>query len=275
MYPIRMARGLSENNKTNNTSGDVAVQSIQRAAEILNCVSNGINSLTDIASRCHLSKSTTHRLLKTLKECELIIQDPVNHQYYLGYSFIRLIFTPITTQEYLISCASEEMSTLSEKTGETVSLGIKIGLKNINIFVVNSKHDLKVDWANSRIRPLYEGIDGIVLLSQLDEKQIGNILHNIKIELQNKHGTFNLEKLKSRIRLVRQHGYGIGHSENTLGVSCISAPVTNYALPAVLNLVGPEIRIRPKVKELTLELIASASRISNLLAKRNELNSQI
>jgi DNA-binding IclR family transcriptional regulator len=50
------------------------VQSIRRAAEILNCISSGTNSVTDIANKCNLSKSTVHRLLKALAEPELLMQ---------------------------------------------------------------------------------------------------------------------------------------------------------------------------------------------------------
>jgi DNA-binding IclR family transcriptional regulator len=67
-------------------------------------------------------------------------------------------------------------------------------------------------------------------------------------------------------------GFAIGHSELTLGVTCISAPLKNYALPAVLNLVGPEMRMKPKIQSLTADLITTAGRISNILAARISQN---
>jgi predicted transcriptional regulator len=67
---------------------ETAVQSIKRASAILNCISDGTNSVTDIATKCDLSKSTVHRLLKALCESELVMQDTLNHQYFLGYSII-------------------------------------------------------------------------------------------------------------------------------------------------------------------------------------------
>lgn len=246
-----------------------AVQSIRRAANILDCISNGTNSVTDLAEKCKLSKSTVHRLLKALSESELVMQDATTRQYFLGYSIIKLISTPLTTQEYLITCASEEMNRLSEATGETISLGIKMGLKNINIHVVTSKSDLKVDGANLRMRPVYVGVDGLALLSQLDEYQISNILNNIQAELKTKHEKINVDMLLIKIKLIREQGYLAGHNESTLGVSCVSAPVRNYAQPAVLNLVGPEIRVRPRITTLTKELLVSAGRISENLVKRN------
>jgi IclR family transcriptional regulator, KDG regulon repressor len=252
---------------------ETAVQSIKRAAGILDCISDGINSVTSIAVKCDLSKSTVHRLLKALCESELVMQDPINHQYFLGYSIIKLISTPMATQEYLTTCASEEMNKLSETSGETVSLGIKMGLKNINIHVVTSTSDLKVDGAKLRIRPVQTGVDGLVLLSQLDDKQIANILNTIQTDSKSKTNKLASAELSNKIKQIRSLGFAIGHSELTLGVTCISAPLKNYALPAVLNLVGPEIRMKPKIQPLTAALITTAGRISNILAARS--NSQV
>jgi IclR family KDG regulon transcriptional repressor len=261
------------NSPANSYKKETAVQSVHRAAEILNCISNGISSVTEIAEKCALSKSTVHRLLKALGESELVMQDPINHQYFLGYSIIRLISTPLATQEYLTSCASEEMSRLSEVTGETVSLGIKMGMKSVNIHVITSKSDLKVDGANLRVRPVYVGVDGSVLLSQLDDYQVLNILNNIRRELTAQHGKIDREELMARIQLVRRQGYAVGDSALTFGVTCISAPVKNYAVPAVLNLVGPEIRMKPRLRVLTFELVGCATRISDKLKEWNNAGS--
>ncbi len=85
-----------------------AVKSIYRAANILTCVSNGFNSITDIAEYCGLSKSTVHRLLKALGESNLIVQDPVSREYYLGQLITKLLTKPHITHEYLEFCAKKK-----------------------------------------------------------------------------------------------------------------------------------------------------------------------
>ena len=62
------------------------VQSVSRALEILLCLGKDIHSLAGIADYCKLSKSTVHRLLKTLEESYFVLQDPINQQYYFGTS---------------------------------------------------------------------------------------------------------------------------------------------------------------------------------------------
>ncbi len=251
---------------------ETTVQSVHRAAEILDCVSKGVSSIADISGKCRLSKSTVYRLLKALGESELVMQDPVTHQYFLGYSIIKLISAPLATQQYLTSCASEEMNRLSTVTGETVSLGIKMGVMGVNVHVVTSENDLKVDGANLRVRPIYLGVDGSVLLSQLDDYQVSSILNSIQRQLKTRLEKVNIEELMANVQLIRRQGYAVGDSEQTLGVTCISAPIKNYALPAVLNLVGPGIRVKPRLKEMTDEVVKCAGRISDRLKEWNNIN---
>jgi DNA-binding IclR family transcriptional regulator len=248
-----------------------AVQSIRRAAEILNCVSEGISSVTDIAQKCKLSKSTVHRLLKALGESALVMQDPVNHQYFLGYSIIKLIYNPLATQEYLTRCVSDEMIRLSEITGESVSLGIKMGMRNVNIHAVDSNSPLKAVGTTFKIRPMHLGADGGVLLSQIEDNQVLNILNNIRLELKTKSEDINIEELMTKIHAILQQGFAVGYNEFTTGVTCISVPIRNYVLPTVLNLVGPEIRMKPNITKLIHEVVEYAARISDKLKQWNTL----
>jgi IclR family KDG regulon transcriptional repressor len=266
-----MIKETKKVNSPGSNKKEIAVQSIHRAAEILNCVSDGISSVTNIAQKCKLRKSTVHRLLRALSESELVIQDPVNHQYFLGYSIIKLVYNPLATQEYLMRCASDEMIRLSEITGESISLGVKIGMNNVNIHAVDSNNALKVVGTNFKIRLLHLGVDGIILLSQLDDNQVLKILNNIRLEFKAKSKNINTKELMSRIRAIRQQGYAIGYNEFSLGVICISAPVRNYALPTVLNVVGPETRMKPNMKKLVHDAVNYAARISDKLMQWNTL----
>lgn len=148
-----------------------------------------------------------------------------------------------------------------------------MGLKNIKIHVINSKNDLKVDGANLKMRPVYEGVDGLVLLSQLDDHQIINIVNNINHEPKVKNGMIKLESIINKVQIIRKQGYACSNSELTLGVTCLSAPVKNYSLPAVLNLVGPEFRMKPKMAYFIRELLNCSSRISENISTWHDSHS--
>jgi IclR family KDG regulon transcriptional repressor len=248
------------------TDKETSVQSVRRAADILKCVSDGVNSVTEIAAKCNLHKSTVHRLLKALGESDLVIQNPVTHQYYPGYQFVKISLTPATTHEFLVDCAIEEMQRLSEITGETIDLRIKLGLKNIGLDLVQSKNDLIVVGDSLRNRPVNIGVDGRVLLSQLSDEELSLVLGYMQLEPVTKRESIDIDDLMAEINLIRQQGYATSSNELIMGVTCICAPIKNYILPAVLIIVGPEIRMKPKIKDLTKDLLVSSARISKSIS---------
>ena len=71
--------------KTYNSKQKTAVyKSISHIADILQCIMNDVNTVTEVANYCHLSKSTVSRLLRTLKESKIVVQDPSSRRFYLG-----------------------------------------------------------------------------------------------------------------------------------------------------------------------------------------------
>jgi IclR family transcriptional regulator, KDG regulon repressor len=237
----------------------VAVQSIARAANILTCISNGVNSITDIATYCGINKSSAHRLLQALVESNLVTRDPVKRQYYLGYLVTHLIFKPEITHEYLTICASEELKHLAELTGETVSFGLMIALRYLNLQSISSKYDLRVIEEPKEGGSIYAGASGRVLLSQLGGKDLKTALRCMSL-----YPSINIEKekLMDQIKLIRQQGYAISANEQTDGAMCMAAAIKNYKLPATIYILGPESRMKPRTKEYIAALLNCANRIS-------------
>ena len=211
--------------------------SLHRATNILSCLSNDINTATDIASYCKYSTSTVHRLLQTLKELNWAIQDDNNHKYYLGPLVYQLSSNQIAAHKYLIMRALHEMIHLSNITEESKRLG-----------------------------PLFIGATAKVLLSQLSNEELRTTMKHIKFDRVTENTVTDKEVLMAQLKEIRQQGYCVTYSERIPGAICISAPVKNYICPATLSIIGPENRLRPRVNRVIEELKASASRIPNDIA---------
>ena len=244
-----------------------SVQSVRRAADILECVSSGFNSVAEIAAKCDLHKSTVHRLLKTLGESRLVIQNPFTRQYYPGYRLVKLSLTPMTTHEFLIDKASEEMLRLSHLTSETIDLRIKIGLENIGLYLVQSKYDRITVGDSLRIRLISLGVDGRVLLSQLDDEELSPLLRHIQMGTAIKGESIDIGYILDEITDIRQKGYAIAHNELINGVTCICAPVKKYIIPVSLSIVRPEARIKPSIQSYIDKLLISSTHISRSIAE--------
>ena len=236
--------------------------SIAHATDILTCIGNDFHALTDIARECNLGKSTVHRVLKLLEQTRFVVQDTINRRYYLGPLLVRLTSNPITTHEYLVLFAGEEIQRLAMITEETVSLDIMIGIQSFSIFEIPSRHDLKVSQPDPMPGPLMAGASFKTLLSQLNDKQLDLALDGITLQQPTERSVTDKETLKKQVRESRKLGYTISRGEWIHGAMCISVPVTNYVLPLSLNVVGPESRIRAHEVEFIDEIKKSASRIS-------------
>jgi DNA-binding IclR family transcriptional regulator len=245
------------------------VQSIQRSANILDCVSNGIGTITEISDYCKLSKSTVHRLLRGLVESQIIVQDPIEHKYYLGYLITRLLNRPKVTNEYLIRCSNDEMRRLSDYTGETVFLGVMQALKYVGLHENPSRKSLRVivQSEDMKVGPVFAGAGGKVLLSQLSQKEVELALKHTTMESYTNHTVTDKEEFLAQIRRIRQQGYAVSYNEIVMGVTCISAPIKNYDIPVVLSIIGPQDRVNPEFENYLKALLVSTDKISDRIAE--------
>ena len=65
-------------------SSPESVEVILRVAGTLKCITEGMNQNSIIADFLGLSRSTTHRLLKTLLAADFLFRDSLSRRYYLG-----------------------------------------------------------------------------------------------------------------------------------------------------------------------------------------------
>src|ERR1700683_1166637 len=97
---------------------DGAVKSVERCIDVLFVLTERPMTLTEIATRSGLSKSTTLRLLATLSHGGLVIKDPLTGTYQLGSGCLVLGHGFMNGQGGLAALAHEPLQELREETGE-------------------------------------------------------------------------------------------------------------------------------------------------------------
>jgi IclR family transcriptional regulator, KDG regulon repressor len=246
---------------------DKLTGSIAHATSVLVCIGNDVHALTDIARECNLGKSTVHRVLKLLEQSRLVVQDTINRRYYLGPLLTRLTSNPVTTHEYLIMRAQDEMRRLCQVSEETITLDIMIGVQAFSLYEIPSEHQLKVSQENRVAGPLLAGASFKVMLSMLNDKQLKAALDSFTISRQTERTVTDKDVLLAQIKEIKQQGYGISRGEWISGVTCISVPVFNYSLPLSLCALGPENRLKDREKAVIKELKTSAARIAENITR--------
>jgi len=239
---------------------------IHRAARVITCISNGVNSLSEIADYCRLSKSTVHRLLKALEKSRFIIYNTFNRQYLIGDLITDIAARPETYHDYLKMCAGKELEELADITEETVMLGVMVGLRQVRVLSIPSKHDLRVVEGSRKAAYIFAGAGSQVLLGQLKDDELKAALKHFKLERLTSATVIEKEALLARIQKIRQQGYAVSSGERMPGAMCVAAPVRNYILPTSVLVMGPESRMKDKISSFIDLSVTIADRISFNLA---------
>jgi len=251
-----------KNGTSKNAIPEAAPSSLERATDILVCLGNGINSATEIAVYCDYSISTVHRLLQNLAELGWVVQDENSHKYFLGSLVHKLADDVINSHRYLVLHALKEMHRLAELTEETIILGCLDRLHFLKLHEIPSSHNLRIIEANDKFKGQYIGATARVLLSQLDDKELKNVLKHVKNNVTAQDSASVNSTTLDQILEIRKKGYAVSYGERNKGAVCISAPVKNYYCPVALYIVGLEERLGQRVDAIINDLKASASVIS-------------
>jgi IclR family transcriptional regulator, KDG regulon repressor len=261
-FPAMSTTSRVNNSSPRNTVPEAAPSSLERATDILICLGNGISSATEIAEYCDYSISTVHRLLQNLAELGWVVQDENSHKYFLGSLVHKLAGDVVNSHRYLVLHALKEMHRLAELTEETVILGCLDQLHFLKLHEIPSSHNLRIIEANDKSKGQFIGATARVLLSQLDDKELKNVLKHAKNNVpagdSAPMNTLSLEQIME----IREKGYAVSYGERNKGAVCISVPVRNYFCPVALYIVGLEERMGPRVDTIINDLKASASVIS-------------
>jgi DNA-binding IclR family transcriptional regulator len=248
-------------------------KSVFRIANILLCLSHGIDTLTDIANACHVHKSTMHRLLSALCQAKITVQNPENQHYSLGPLISELASNPSVTHQNLIVCAANEMESLANYTGETIGLNALISLLQISLYEIPSIHGFRVVLKAKVTESLHAGATSRVLLSQLNKKDLKLVIANLDFKPLTENTITYKEQWLAHLKLAKERGYDISYGERLIGAMTISAPIKNYLFPVVLDIAGPEARVKPRINEFIAELIACTRRIQENIKRIQKMKS--
>lgn len=241
------------------------VNSVARAGKILQCLSNNINTVKEISDQCGLSMSTVHRLLKTLEDSELVFENPNDRKYYLGRLFTQLTLGTYNNHRYLIYQSIDEVQRIWDICGEFIALDIEVGFQVNTLIEIQSRFNYSLTRSS---KLMFYGSVSKVMMAQHSDDEVAIVLKNVALKPIMPESITDKDKLKEQIKEVRHQGYCVSRREINEGIMGISVPVNNYMCPAALSVVGPDVRLELKVKEILQELLTSATNISNRISHK-------
>ncbi len=222
-----------------------SVRAVERALDILLCftMDRPTLSLTDIAERVGMHKSTIHKLLATLESKRFINRDKTTGMYQLGFLFIEL--ASIKLQDLDVHrWALPYLQQLSLQSEETADLAILDNGYVVYLQVVESTQRVKIAAAIGERLPAFCTASGKAFLAYLPEIQVRQILSQGMTKYTENTRVLP-EDLFKNLRQTRERGFAISEQEYEKDINAVAAPIVDangYPI-AVIAIVGPAYRM--------------------------------
>jgi DNA-binding IclR family transcriptional regulator len=215
------------------------VQVIDRSIDLLETLSEGPRSLTEVCRVTGLSKGTAFRLLAGLIARGMVMKDPVGSTYMLGPALFGLVQGALSGIGAIATVGRTALRELSEATGETVALHVQSGLERLNVEEVPSRHSIRYSSLASGVAPVHNASVGLVLLAFSPEERCERTLDLLEASGE----AFDRGTVEARLRKTRRDGHAISVGERVPGATAISVPVQSHHLLLALSVLGPEQRL--------------------------------
>ncbi len=238
------------------------VQSVDYALQLLLILKrDGVLRVSEAAAELGVARSTAHRLISMLR-FRGFVEQARDRTYRAGSAFADLGGGP-SSATALLGIARPHLVRLTEKTGETSNLMIRVGADVQFIDSIESKKALRV---GSRVgvrlaARLTSG--GKVLLADLPFEEVALLHPGLAAD--------DLATLKRTLAAVRRQGFGTNVQESERGVVAVGMAVrgVNGSAIAAVTISAPTVRFsRGKVADLLPALTETVEAIRSDIISR-------
>ncbi|PXY36699.1 IclR family transcriptional regulator [Prauserella flavalba] len=244
-------------------------EALRKAMLILDALRESTDDLSarELAARLDVPKSTAQRLLQSLEESQMTVQDPASRKYRLGPRTLTLGMAYRERLD-LRNTALPHMRTLRDATDETIGLSVVVGAERMFIEEVQSQSELRAHSELGYPYPLWTGAPGRVLLAHLPSADTDAALRDAGERPWRAIGLADRDAFLERLAEIRRAGHDRAFDETINGVSAIAVPVRDATsrIAAALSVSGPSARMsEPEMDRILPEAQAAAHKISQAL----------
>jgi DNA-binding IclR family transcriptional regulator len=224
------------------STGSYQVRALERALEILAAfsLSQPELSLTDLADRTGVAKSTVFRLVSVLADHGYLERVPDTERYRIGIRPFEIgsIYIQSTTVEQQ---ARPHLERLAAECLQTANLGVLNTGEVVHIGVVTPDRPIRFYTSvGDRERATSTGL-GKALISEHSEAEIVTLVEQHPFVQRTRRTIMSLDSLRTSMENIRRQGYAIDDEESFVGLRCVAAPIRNDRgrIVAAISVSGP------------------------------------
>lgn len=237
------------------------IQVISRAGEILRALAgerDGL-SLSEVAERVDLPRSTVHRIVTALEREGLTAAASPNGRYRLGPELVRMASGQHGELRLEIRPLLDQ---LSAKVNETVDLSLLIRDQVSFIDQVPAPHRLRAVSAIGATFPAHCTANGKALLATLTDEALRKLLP-ARLKAFTDTTITDRAALLDELTVVRRAGYAEDREEHTVGISAVGVAIRDHVGPvAAISIPVPTQRFIGQEEALIDALLETSVRTS-------------
>ena len=214
--------------------------SVKKAFHILEVLSETDQGLgiSELAKRLEISKSTVHGITAAMEDIGVIVRNPLNKRYTLGYAIVELGKKGLARIP-LREVSRRHLEWLVDETEESVFLGI---LRDHHIFILDvaeGTRDMKITSPSGTKIPLTAGAPGKLFLAHMGRKETERYLAERPLTRYTDNTIVDFDKYYEELKRVREQGFATDYGEYLQGVNAVAALIkTDPSIRAGIWVVG-------------------------------------
>jgi len=264
---------ISEERARKDGGGQKSVRSLARGLRILSLFvpERPTLSVEEMSRELGLAKSSTYRLVATLRDSGYLTRVPKSDRYTLDTQFLRFGEVVRASTE-LERAARPYLEHLASTIGETAVLVVRSGDRGVVVETAESTQPIRFIPAAGWSFPLHCGSSGKLLLAHLADRQREQYLGR-PLERMTERTIVSPSALDNELATIRRRGSATCDGECMIGVRTAAAPIRDAAgtVVAAVAIAGPAERLTARrQRELIPVLVESAAAISAELGRGQE-----
>ena len=198
-------------------------------------------SLSEIARAMELSRSSTFRLVYTLRQMGFIKEGAQNNTYTLGARVLNLGFAYLN-QQPITSIARPVLADLRDRTGVSTHLSVLEGDDVLYLVSHQARSGYVSNMRTGTRRKAYASAVGWCLLGALDDAELAEFSARQCWQKFTEFTPMDAASLAARVAEVRDAGYMVSRGYRQTGGSSVVVPVFDHTgtIVACVSLSGPD-----------------------------------
>jgi IclR family KDG regulon transcriptional repressor len=237
---------------------------IDRAVSLLTKLSYRADgmSITELSKSLELTPSTTHRILTSLKENKLVVQDDDDKKYRIGYKLFSLT-SNVYENNALILCAKPHMKKLAQDIQKTIVLCVMVDHHIINVHCIEQEDSNLFMVKIGKELPLFSTSAGRVYCAYMTQEKVFELFHHHGEEANTPFTKTGWNDLVKELEKIRSQGYACIDEELQIGMNGFSCPIfdMNHEVVAALAFTSTKKGLENS-RVLVQKLIDCANQIS-------------